>query len=789
MFWARLLQSPRTLICRLRPWALLVVAAGAVTLTLLFLNQRQPLSQWLFWRFAVIYGCVLLFGAACVSVGHAALGLLVKNRPLPLRERLLLDFAAGVLLFAIAVFLVGVCHGLGHASFWAIPGALLAVGLPRCLRDARRIAPHLAHHWVRSRPISGIVPALATGLGVVGLFLIYLSVLVPENLAFDSRWYHLAMAERFVAAGRIGAFPEGWFNGTQPHLASWLYTWAFTLPGFDLAERIVLSAHLEFLLFLATLAGVPLLVERLLPRSRVRGAWAATFLFPGIFLYDSSLGVAADHVLAFWAIPIALTAFRLVIAWTPSRGVLLGAMLAGAAMTKSQALYFLVPTALLLAGSAVVVLVRRTQRFGTLAKVLCLHTLGAFAVFGAPHYLANLIWYRNPIYPFMANVFPTRPWYPGHAGYSFDPGWTPEGTFWQRARETVLALFTFAYNPHDWPGFHRDLPVFGFLFTLSLVLLPFFPRARRTMLLALATLVGIAIWFWTYHQDRYLQTLLPWMVAVTVAAFTLAWRTGWPARLGLVALVAMQLIWGGDIPFLPTHAMAGRPPSAIAIDLLSTTFRHETRQRIDPHTGFDEVREALPKNSVVLLHDEYVQLGIGRPVVSDNPRWEGGLDLGKVGGPAQAFEQLRAYGVTHVLARPDLCRNGEVSLASEVVLHQLLQHWGLAHRRVGWLDLWALPERAPQASSSGPIVYAGCGRRAQVGLDAISSTYEEDRKATPEAARFLQPADEALFRGAQAAVIDERCPVPIPDGIALYWERVTHWRQAHLWLRRRGGSP
>jgi hypothetical protein len=188
------------------------------------------------------------------------------------------------------------------------------------------------------------------------------------------------------------------------------------------------------------------------------------------------------------------------------------------------------------------------------------------------------------------------------------------------------------------------------------------------------------------------------------------------------------------------------------------------------------------------LHDEYVQLGIGRPVVSDNPRWEGGLDLGRVGGPAQAFEQLRSYGVTHVLARPDLCRNGEVSLASEVVLHQLLQHWGRGHRRVGWLDLWALPERTPLARSSGPIVYAGCGKRAQVGLDAISSTYEQDRRAGPEAARFLQPADEALFRGARAAVIDERCPISIPDSVALQWERVTHWKQAHLWLRRRGSA-
>jgi hypothetical protein len=688
-----------------------------------------------------------------------------------------------VLLFALAVFLVGVCHGLGRASFWAIPGVLLAAGLPRCLRDARRIVPRLARHWARPRA-TGLLPVLATGFGAVGLLLVYLPVLVTENVAYDSRWYHLAIAEHYVAAGRIGAFAEGWFLGAHPHLASWLYTWAFTLPGFDLHARMVLSAHIEFFLFLVTLAGIPLMVERLLPRFRVRGAWAAIFLFPGLFLYDSNLSVAADHVLALWAIPIALTAHRFVMAWTPGRGVLLAAMLAGAALTKSQSVYLLVPAAGFVAGGAVVALVRRRQRLGYLAKVLCLPTLGTFAVLSAAHWLANLIWYHNPIYPFLSNIFPSRPWRPGCAGYSHDAGWAPEGTLGERLRETLLSPFTFAFKAHDWAMFHRDLPVFGFLFTLSLLLLLFFPRARRTMLLALAVFVGIVIWFWTFHQGRYLQILLPWMVAVTVAAFALAWRAGWPARIGVVALVAMQLVAGGDVPFIPTHAMAGRAPSQVAIDLLSTTFRHEESRRFDPHTGFDEVRAALPGNSVVLLHEEYLRLGIGRPVVSDNPRWQGGLDFGQLGGPAQVWEQLRSYGVTHVLARPDHCRAGELSLASEVVLHHFLQRWGRDRRRVGWLDLWTLPEQAPRARSLGKVVYAGCGRRAQVSLEAISRTYEEDRGATRGTAQGLAPASEALFRDAETAVIDQRCPVAIPEAIAAQWAPVTRWQEAQLWVRK-----
>jgi len=765
---------------------LLAVAAAAMVFTLLFLNRQQPLSKWLFWRFGVIYCCVLFFGAAAFSAGHAALGPLVRSRPLPLRERLFLDVAAGVLIFALAVFLVGLCGGLGQASFWAIPAVLLALGAPRCLRDARRIVPHLARHWARPRLTARLLPALATGFGAVGLLLVYLPILISENVAFDSRWYHMGIAERYVAAGRIGAFPEGWFLGTHPHLASWLYTWAFSLPGFDLHARMALSAHLEFFLFLVTLAGIPLMVERLLPGRRVRGAWAAIFLFPGLFLYDSNLSVAADHVLAMWAIPIALAAHRFVVAWTPGRGVLLGAMLAGAALTKSQAVYLLVPTALFVAGAALLALVRRTHRPLYLAKVLFLPTLGAFAVLSAAHWLANLIWYHNPIYPFLGNFFPSRPWRPGCTGYSHDAGWAPEGTLWERIRETLLAPFTFAFKPHDWPMFHRDLPVFGFLFTLSLVLLPFFPRARRTMLLVLAIFLGIVIWFWTFHQDRYLQILLPWMVAATVAAFALAWRSGWPARIGVVALVAMQLIAGGDVPFLPTHSMAGQVPSKMAIDLLSTTFRHEESRRFDPHTGMDEVPAALPKNAVVLLHEEYVQLGIGRPVVSDNPRWQGGLDFGQLGGPAQVWERLHSYGVTHVLARPDLCRNGELSLASELVLHHFLQHWGRDRRRVAWLNMWTMPERAPLARSSGKVVYAGCGKRALVTLDAISRTYEEDRKVSRDTARTLQPAGEALFQEAETAVVDQRCPVPIPEIVASQWERVTRWRDVDLWIRKTG---
>ncbi len=70
--------------------------------------------------------------------------------------------------------------------------------------------------------------------GTLALAVVYLSIMVPENAAFDARSYHLPIAEHYATWGRIGRFPEGWFAGALPHLASWLYTWPFTLRTVNL---------------------------------------------------------------------------------------------------------------------------------------------------------------------------------------------------------------------------------------------------------------------------------------------------------------------------------------------------------------------------------------------------------------------------------------------------------------------------------------------------------------------------------------------------------------------------
>src|SRR5262249_11120061 len=135
-------------------------------------------------------------------------------------------------------------------------------------------------------------------------------ILAPNGIGYDARWYHLPIAEHYAAHGGVGRFDDGWYAGTLPHLASFLYTWAYLLPRPLAFHQISLAQHVEFVVFLATLAQIPILVRRLLPDTRATGSWCALFLFPGLFVFDSNLIAGADHVAALFAIPIFLALLR-----------------------------------------------------------------------------------------------------------------------------------------------------------------------------------------------------------------------------------------------------------------------------------------------------------------------------------------------------------------------------------------------------------------------------------------------------------------------------------------------
>ncbi len=770
---------------RARPHLLLVAVLGAAAILLGATNSHQRISSWLFWPYAGLWALTLLWGLTCLSVGHGLLRLLPPLL-LPLRERLVLDCAAGTLVFALGVFVSGLFGLLRGPFCFVFPLLLAGLGAPSLVSYLRKAFRHFRRARRQARiPVSALRPA-ALALGTLGLTLVYLTVMTPDNIAFDAQTYHLAMAEGWAAQGRIGSFPEGWFPGAIPHLASWLYTWAFTFGFLPPFMRTELAAHMEFFLFVLTLAATPLLVEALCPRRRAGMSWVLYFLFPGLFLYDSSLSLASDHVLAFWAVPLALATRRVVGSWQPGRALLLGLMLAAAAMTKYQAVYLLVPTALVIVADVVRRLIRQGRSALRHLLIGPLWTALAALVAAAPHWLANAIWYGNPVYPMMQRLFPwSHPWVAGWKGPKMDTGWTPEGSLAERLWETSKAVFTFSFIPHDWHNFHRNLPVFGFLFTLSLMFLPFVRGARRVWLLVAGTLLGVFIWYWTYHQDRYLQILLPWMVACTAATLMLAWSSGRLVRIGLGLLVGLQLVWAGDIPFLPTHAMMGDVPAKRAITLLSSTYRGESGKRFSRNAGFsNDIANYLPKDAVVLLHEEYLRFGIGRRVVGDSARWQGGIHYLDLLRADRVFDRLKSYGVTHVVWQMDQSVNREIPLSGELVFFDFVVHHTADKHEFGRFSVAKMPAERPAEKQPGPVLFLGCQEQRILSLSELDDAVAKDSgspsgKKDGDAERVAKLLDQAAF-----AVTREGCTDLVPSALAERFTSVPRWGKWTPWVRK-----
>jgi hypothetical protein len=784
----------------MRSWALAFLMAGAIVLILTQVHRHYPVQHWLFWRYAAYWGAMGLFSAACLSTGLRMSRVLVAPGA-PVAERMVLSFALGVFTFFVGMVVVGLLRGYGPWFALGWPLAMVAVGarpLGRTLlRLARKTRP-LRARGALALPLSRL-PVVA--LGLLGVLMLYLLVLTPDNISYDAAWYHLAIAEHYAAYGGIERFHEGWFQGTNPHLGSLLYTWGFILPWTRVIDRALLCAHLEFLLFVWTLAGIPPLVRRLLYGTREPLAWVATFLFPGILLYDSNLSVGADHVGAFWAPPIALALLRVWRKPDPRSLTLLGVFICGALLTKYTVVVLAVAPIFAALGRALWVgavgLGRKTA--GGMRDAW--FGLAAFAATGviatAPHWLKNLLWHGDPLYPILYKHTHPDPWTVDSAAYYGigirDRLLGPKGTVWERGWDTVQTIFTFAFEPHNWARFHGDVPVFGFLFTVGSVLLLALPRTRRVWGLVLCTWVGLAVWYSIHPRDRYLQSILPWMVAVVAAALVLAWQ-GNRLHKGLaLGLVGVQLVWGGDVYFIRTHAMAKDAPIKAVATFLAKGFEKKYEERLHAFGMMEKMGDSLPSGAKVLVHEEHLHLGLQARSVNDWPGYQGGLVYGRIASPRALHHQLVAWGVTHVAWVHQRSREAE-GLAGDLLFFEYVTFYLGDSAAFGSWRLGTLGAPPPSERTHGDVVAVlGCGNDYQSGLYDRQSMVvpggQREPSAYPTPQRRLGDnglTAQEMIGVAQYVVWDPKCQDGVDRGWLESFEKVAKRGPAELWVRRAG---
>lgn len=750
------------------------IVASLLAGALVFLavaNQHYPIGRWLLWSYLRFLGVAGLFVAACISVGHLALVRGLRMSP-PVRERIFMSFAVGLAIFGWGLCVLGHLHAFNRVVSWSWLLACGGAGAPLGWSFVRRFRRH-ARQFARARGPDA-TPALAAGsstllgaglwgFGLLGVLVVYAGIMSAAVAGYDARWYHLSLAEHYVAAGAITRFPEGFFGGAWPHFASWLYTWAFLAAdtfGGGLSARIEQSLHVELAIFLVTLAGVPVLVRAMLGGRRAPGAWVAMLLFPGLYLYDSSLNGTADHVLALWALALMIALLRARRAFEPRACLLFAVMAAAAASTKYQSVDVLAFPVLAFAAGAAWAVARR--RLPPRRAAGALGVAGAAAlVLWSPHWLKNLLWYGDPVYPFLRGVFADRPWQPGAMTGFAAAAWLPAGPWPAELLRSIGVLVSFSFVPHDWARFHGAVPVFGSLFTLALGPLALLPRMRRVWLVAAAALGGVWTWYFTYHQDRYLQALVPWMAAVVAAVVARLWDTRDRSIRAAVGLaIALQIVWGADVPFLPTHAVLWRSPLQAAIDLMSTGHRADWAARTATASDLEPLAPVFGPGARVLLHESEPRLGTGTQVVTDARGAQGGIDYAAWRTPARIAGALRAMGVTHLVwaPRPEHARE-EQRLSNELAFAAFVTRAAPGSVPFpGTGGRWAVAPLLPRPFPDGvPVLgirrcVGGIAEAAGVAFDDVDRLVGD---ATPPPPSTPPPAAPDVW------LVDERC-APLP---------------------------
>ncbi len=787
---SRLVSSPRVQRLLAAVAATLVCGAGVYLLGRR-LDEAYPVSEWLVWRLAPIWGYALLFNASCVAFGAFALRRLLGERELPALERLLASMMLGLVGFVLALYVLGFARLFKPAVALGLPLLLLGLGA----RDGAALWRELVA-WRSAIAAPKVVERVLGTLAVLGggaaLVFLYLEALDVSAINFDASWYHFPIAQDYAREGRILPFP-GENHRAYPHLTSMLHTWALLAPGVGGAsQHWMLSLHLEFGIVVWRVVGGATLARFLLGGRDVRGLWAGFFLFPSIFVYDQAIGGSADHFLGFFAVPIFLATARALQAFDVRWCLLLGIALGGHVLVKYQGVYLFVAVGLMVAGRLAFLCARGAwrQRRGGLTSAdvswrLLLRGVGAltlaFTLVSAAHFGKNAVFYGNPLYPFAQKVFKSSFPKKQPGFYTETPireAFEPRVRGVERQLWAFKKVFTYSLETAN-RNLTKHRPYMGSLFSLLLPCALLLPTRRRFGLVTGITIVAFLLWANTAPNDRYLLAFHDLCIGTTLALMVGVWELAWPARLGLVPLVALQLVWGGD-----AMLYYGRKQLDAALDIVAEGYDGKHEGRLAARGTQAQVTRATPKDAVILARNYKSLLGLDRLVLSDVRAAQDYISYAHLEDTRQLYDLVKSRGVTHLLLpkgqrRPERWNN--------TVLFTDLFHYAEKPRRIGRLWLAELPPTPPPRARPYLVVCSGL-RGVKDGVYAVEQLDFDPRgpeRFSPRPRPRLPLSEARDVIGDVQALLARRRPKGLGETELALFESVESWDGDELYLRRR----
>lgn len=769
----------------------MLVCAAGVFLLGRRLNDAYPIADWLVWQLAPLWGYALLWNVGCVSFGALLTRLLLGERPMPTIERLLQSMMLGLTGFVLLLYLLGFCRLFKPAVAVTLPLVLLALGA----RDGRALFRELCAWRASVPPPSGfqrLVGSVAALGGAAALVFLYLEALSPSAINFDATWYHFPIAQDYARLGRIVAFP-GENHRAFPHLTSMLHTWALLVPLPRLQLHWMLSLHLEFGIVVWRLVGAAALARWLLGGRDVRGLWAGFFLFPSLFVYDQSIGGSADHFLGFFAAPIALATVRALVRFDVRWCALLGVALGGHVLVKYQGVY-------LFAAVSVAVLVRLLFLGGKLwlsrqrvlpAGDLSLTGLGrgvaalalAFVLVSSAHFGKNAVFYHNPFYPFAQKVFtssfPKK--LPGfYAETPIRQAFEPKEKGLRRQVWAFKQMFTYSLETAN-RNLTKKRPYMGSLFSLLLPCALFVRGRRRFLSVVGLVTVAFLVWANSAPNDRYLLSFYDLCIGVALALVVQVWELGWAARLGLVPVVALQLVWGGD-----AMLFYGKKQLSAALELVGSGYEGRAEGRLSSNGTQRDITRATPKDAVILSRNYKGLLGLDRTVLSDIRGAQDYISYAHLKDPRDFFELIRARGVTHLMypkgqRRPERWNNA-------VLFTDFFVNYGVRPRRIGKLSLAEMPKEPPPRTVPYLVLVVGIRGVADgiYGVEQLDFDPRGPERFSPRPRpRYALSEARRVLPDIRALLMGRRKSRGLGEAELSQFQSVESWDGDELWLRRR----
>lgn len=562
--------------------------------------------------------------------------------------------ALGMGTLAYLVLAVGLAGFLRAPALGALVGAgwvLLAWSLIR--RSAAQDSPAEKPAPEESQAARWAALLLTAFTGLLALATLCSTFLPPSGLDWDSLSYHLAAPKIYLTEGRIGFI--AYDHHTQfPFTLEMLYTVGLAFDGPAAAKGI------HWACAWMTAAAVGLWTGRLTIGGRPAPLWAgplAAALFGSmpVGLWEAGtayidLGTALFQFLALAALVDAVTISEGRVSGLDLRRAALAGILSGFALgTKYTAL---IQTGLL--GLSLLVLLARADskargvmlqgvlRFGLLA-----------ALFASPWYVKNILWVRNPVYPFFCSVFPhSFSWTAAEAApYAgeqnlFGPGRSPGHfllVFWN------LALHAREFFINTKPAVGDVVGTVGAGFA-GLLPLAVWVRGLGWRVWALLGygMASVVIWFFLSQQVRY---LIPVFAPLAVVAAAAVVASGGIVRIaaGLFSVLALAL-----------NAWVHVPVAQPGLGLVTGQFTAEEwlqGTEADLYAASRWANRALPPESRLALYSEVRGYYLDRRYFWANPGHHAMIPYREIETGRELTEYLRRFGITHVLVNYSFSRD------------------------------------------------------------------------------------------------------------------------------------